>query len=312
VKKGLKIVGVGKEVHQKQSTEPPGVFSHRRRACSSGTFQGQERKDILQAVQKHAKAAACPAITPIREAFLEAEVRVTWGREKGERRRRSGQERPRDWQCGHCGCNDAHPCIRDGHSRRQLETGWGHLSDLRVPLLECQPCRHDVGSHVAMLETDHRLWVDLDQQVRFGSGCGESVRQVQEQGSATGEGRVGLRTLKERITQMEPLAQNAHPGPITEVPPVIPRDGIWVTITSHQENSTPDKRKRQRKQRTGRTMVILVALGLWEDGRRDVLDGQMARSDDHHEWEQLVQRFWERGGTSEQGWHLVVRDGSGG
>jgi hypothetical protein len=44
---------------------------------SSGTFQGQERKDILQAVPKHANAAACTAITPIREAFREADVRVT-------------------------------------------------------------------------------------------------------------------------------------------------------------------------------------------------------------------------------------------
>jgi transposase-like protein len=88
--------------------------------------------------------------------------------------------------------------------------------------------------------------------------------------------------------------------------------GIGVTITSQLETSTPDQRKRQRKQRTGRTMGILVALGCGEDGRRDVRDGQLARHEDHHAWEPLVQRFWERGCKPEQGWLLVVRDGRAG
>jgi hypothetical protein len=72
----------------------------------------------------------------------------------------------------------------------------------------------------------------------------------------------------ERINQVEPLAKQAHTEPISKVPPVIQLDGIWVTITSQQEKIKPDKRKRQRKQRTGRKMVILVALGFWPDGMR--------------------------------------------
>lgn len=59
-------------------------------------------------------------------------------------------------------------------------------------------------------------------------------------------------------------------------------------------------------------MVILVALGFWEDGRREVLDWQIARSEEHQEWEVLVQRLWERGYRPEEGLQLVVRDGSGG
>src|SRR5258708_26921958 len=109
-----------------------------------------------------------------------------------------------------------------------------------------------------------------------------------------------------------PLAKQAHTEPISKVPPVIQLDGIWVTITSQQEKIKPDKRHRQRKQRTGRKMVILVALGFWEDGRREVFDWQIARSEDHQEGEVLVQRLWERGCRPEQGLQLVVRDGSGG
>ncbi|MBA2682579.1 MAG: hypothetical protein H0U76_29815 [Ktedonobacteraceae bacterium] len=123
---------------------------------SSGKLQGKERKTILQAVQEQAKVAACAALKSILEAFLEAEVSAKLGREKGESRRISGQERPIDWQCGHCGCTDANQFTRDGHYRRGLSTGWGHLSDLRLPMLECQQCQHDVVSHFAIIEKYHR------------------------------------------------------------------------------------------------------------------------------------------------------------
>ncbi|HJT57603.1 MAG TPA: transposase [Ktedonobacteraceae bacterium] len=138
------------------------------------------------------------------------------------------------------------------------------------------------------------------------------MRQLQERWSATVEGTVGLRTLNERINQIEPLAQSAHTAPMTDVPPVIQLDGIWVTIQSQQETIKPDTRKRQRKKRTGRKMGILVALGFWNDGRREVLDWEIARSEDHQEWEVLVQRLWERGCQPERGLQLVGRDGSGG
>jgi hypothetical protein len=154
--------------------------------------------------------------------------------------------------------------------------------------------------------------MDLDQDVLFGSGFGERLRQMRERWSATIEGSVGLRTLNERINQLEPLARSAHTAPLSAIPPVLPLDGIWVTIQSQQESIKPDKRKRQRKKRTGRKMVILVALGYWADGRREILDWQIAHSEDHHEWEVLVQRLWERGCQPEHGLHLVVRDGSGG
>lgn len=279
---------------------------------SPGKIQGKERKDVLQAVQKQAKAAACAAIKPVLQEFLEAEVCAKLGREKGAPRQVSGQPREIDWQCVFCGCQEANQFTRDGHYRRDLETGWGHLEGLRVPMIECQKCQHDVVSHFAILEKYDRFWMDLDQDVLFSNGCCQSLRQIQERWSATVGGSVGLRTLNERINQIEPLAKCAHTGPLTDIPPVIQLDGIWVTITSQQEKVKPDKRHRQRKQRTGRKMVILVALGFWPDGRRQILDWQIARSEDHQEWEVLVNRLWERGCRPEQGLQLVVRDGSGG
>jgi len=41
---------------------------------SQGKIQGKERKNVLQAVQRQAKAAASEAIKPVLQEFLEAEV----------------------------------------------------------------------------------------------------------------------------------------------------------------------------------------------------------------------------------------------
>lgn len=143
-KKALKRSLVGKEVKHNTSTEPQGVLSHMSLSLSQGKFQGEERKKVLQAVQEHAKVAACAAVTLALEAFLEAEVGVKLGWEKGESRLIA-------WQCGHCGCRDANQLTRDGYDQRDLSTGWGHLSSLRVPMLACQWCQHDVVSHGALI-----------------------------------------------------------------------------------------------------------------------------------------------------------------
>lgn len=57
--------------------------------------------------------------------------------------------------------------------------------------------------------------------------------------------------------------------------------------------------------RTGRKMVILVVLGSLPDGRREILDWQIARNEDHQEWEALVLRLRERGCRPEQGLQLI-------
>jgi cell division protein FtsL len=154
--------------------------------------------------------------------------------------------------------------------------------------------------------------MDLDPHVPFGSGFSQSLRHVQEQWSATVEGSVGLRTLNERIHRITPVATSAHRDPRGDVPPITQLDGIRVPIQRLQEKITPEKRKRQRHQRSGKTMVIVVALGFWSDGRRAILDGQIACSEDHQEGEVRVQRLWERGCQPERGLQLVGRDGSDG
>src|SRR5258708_39497297 len=102
---------------------------------SHGKLQGAERTRVLQEVKRQAKTAALVAIKPVLSTFLEEEVAVKLGRQKGEARRASAQAREIDWQCGQCGCHDANQFTRDGHYRRGPGKSWGHLDGVEVRAL---------------------------------------------------------------------------------------------------------------------------------------------------------------------------------
>lgn len=279
---------------------------------SAASIQGKQRKEIIKEIKQKAKEAALYAIKDVLEAGLEAEVEHQLGRKKGETRCISSHPHRAEWRCGHCGCQDANQFLRDGHYRRNLETAWGHIQGLRVPMLECQKCFHDVICHFSLLEKFQRLWIDLEQDALFSSGLGQSLRSIVQRWSAQTESNVGLRALNERINHIEPLIQQMREQAIAPAPPIVQLDGIWVTIQCEGEKSKSDTKKRQRKQRTGNKQVILVALAFWEDGRREVLDWHIAPSEEHTHWEVLLTRLWKRGVQPEKGLQMSVRDGCGG
>ena len=253
-------------------------------------------------------------VTQVLQEFLEQEVTIKLGRAKRSPRPMSGQPRLIDWQCAHCGCTDANQFIRDGHYRRCLETGWGHLDTLRVPMLECQRCEHDVVAQFAILQKYQRFWLDAPHRAIFGSGLSRSLRQLSQDWAATLGASVGLRTINERINQLEAKLAQVHHEPITEVPAVVQFDGIWLSMQTQQDDIHEDSHKRKRHRKRGKRIVVLVALGLWTDGsdKRRILDWEVADKEEQAAWERLVQRLWERGVKLETGLQAIVRDGSEG
>src|SRR5437763_5870105 len=273
---------------------------------------GKERKEIIQTVQKQIKEAVLQVTQQVIVAFLEAEVTAKLGREKGAPRSVSDQLREIDWKCGNCGCQNANQFTRDGHYRRTLETEMGHLDHLRVPMLECQNCHHDVICQFSILEKFQRFWVDLQQDAFFSSGLGQSLRALRNRWSGELDRPVGIRTINELINQVEPLVYRMREQHFPEAPIVVQCDGIWVTIQGQESEIKPDKRQRKRHKRSGKKVVILVALGFWPDGRREILDWQLAKSEEHTEWEPFLKRLKEREVSASHGLKMIVRDGCGG
>src|SRR5712692_2894742 len=180
-------------------------------------------------------------------------------------------------------------------------------------MVECQCCGRDVICHYTILEKYGRFWLDMHQQVLFGSGHCQSLRQMSQQWSAVLGSSVGLRTINDRINQIEPLRRLARSEPIVDVPAVVQFDGIWLREQTQTETIKLDKRQRKRKKRKGKKVVLLVALGFWTDGsgKREILDWQVADSEGKAAWETLINRLWERGVRPEKGLQAVIRDGCG-
>src|SRR5207244_11974593 len=102
-------------------------------------------------------------------------------------------------------------------------------------------CGHDVVCTYTILEKYRRFWLDLDQQVLFGSGLCQSLRHLNQQWSALLGSSVGLRTINERINQIEPLLRQARSEPISDVPAVVQFDGIWPSVQMQAENVKLEK-----------------------------------------------------------------------
>jgi putative transposase len=279
---------------------------------STAKIIGKERKEIIETVQKQIQAAVLQTTQQVLLAFLEAEVTAKLGREKGSPRHVSDEPRTIDWKCGHCGCQDANQFTRDGHYRRTLETDLGHIDELRVPMLECQNCHHDVISKFSILEKFQRFWVSLQQDAFFSSGLGESLRAIRNRWSGELEHPVGLCTINQLINQVKPLVHRMREQHFPTAPTVVQCDGIWVTLQAQEEEIKTDKRQRKRHRRSGKKVVILVALGFWPDGRREILDWQLANSEDHNEWQTFLERLKERDVSASKGLKIMVRDGCGG
>ena len=137
----------------------------------------------------------------------------------------------------------------------------------------------------------------------FGSGLCQSLRQLSHQWSATLQRSVGLRTSNERINHIAPLLEQAHQTRISDVPAVVQFDGIWLREQTQTETIKRDKRGRKRHQRSGKKVVLLVALGLWTDGsgKRELLDWQIADGESKAAWDPNVASLVGAGSAPREG-----------
>jgi hypothetical protein len=281
---------------------------------SQGKLKTEERSLTLQAVQTQIHQAVLMTLLPLFNNFFEQELIAKLGREKGSPRVVTEQPRLIDWQCSGCGCQDANQFIRDGHYQRNLATGWGYLKGVKVPMLECKNCQHDVVANWTIMEKYRRYWFDFTQKALFGSGLCQSLRNMSEEWSAMLGNNVGLSTINQRINQIEVLIQQGQSQPLKDIPEIVQLDGIWISLQTEEDVIILDKKGRQRYHRRGQRKVVLVALGLWSDGsgRREILDWEVATSESEEAWLILLKRLVGRGLTVEGGLKGIIRDGGSG
>lgn len=196
---------------------------------------------------------------------------------------------------------------RSGFFTRQTDTTYGHIPDLRVPKLRAGNAQRTWQILVRYQSSLQNL---LDKAL-YCYTLGLSLRDLQEMlylflGHVLSCSAVNRVTLAAQ-TPMERWREQ----PLTETPPVIITDGVWVSIQYPTGETFTDRSGHQRRKVCHQERVILAALGVWPDGRHYVLHYEVATTESAETWKEFWQHLFARQ-LDARGVRMVVSDGSNG
>ena len=183
---------------------------------------------------------------------------------------------------------DDEPDRRNGHYRRHLLTELGDI-ELAVP-------RTRRFSPTAVLRAYARRSVEIDRAILAGFVLGLSTRKVGEVLLALLGRPVSASTVSAVAKTLDQAVAAFHRRPLQDAYQVLMLDGVVLA------------------RKTGMGALrrpVLVALGLRPDGKRDVIDFRLAKSESAAEWEAFLTDLHRRGLTG-HGLDMICVDGGNG
>jgi hypothetical protein len=220
---------------------------------------------------------------------------------------------PRDWEqvgrCQRCGSHRCDHFSRNGHRPRTLGL-LDYVLPLALPRVVCQ-CGGSVQLDFAgLLRPYQRLGDDIDAQIARWGGMSLSLREMQAELAHSAVGQLGLRTINERLHQLQDLTPDLEGS---QVPPILQIDAIWYTQLLPTGETRADSQNRRRLVKKGQKRPILIAMGVWpETGRREILAWELGQSEDAATWVHFLGRLEEQGLRGANGLKLVIHDGGSG
>jgi len=194
-----------------------------------------------------------------------------------------------------------------GSYHRRVLTSYGLIPDLRVPKL-----RSGNADRPWQILTRYQLVMqDVLDLALYLYTLGLSIRDLQEALYLT-FGHVLSRDAVNRVTiaAQSPM-QVWRERPITDTPPILIVDGVWVQILAPTGQTWTDRSGHARQQMRGDERVVLAVMGVWEDGRHEILHYQAADAESSEAWSAVLASLTQRG-LDPQAVRLVVSDGTTG
>ena len=196
---------------------------------------------------------------------------------------------------------------RSGSSHRRVLTTFGLIPELHVPKL-----RSGNAARPWHILTRYQLAMQpvLDQALYLYT-LGLSLRDLQEALYLI-FGHVVSREAVNRVTRAAQAPMDAwRKQPITATPPILIVDGVWVQVLAPTGATWIDRSGHERQEMRGQERVVLAVMGVWPDGRRQVLHYQAAAAEDTAAWTALFVALRARG-LDPAAVRMVVSDGSSG
>jgi transposase-like protein len=198
-------------------------------------------------------------------------------------------------------------CRASGHYQRRVLTTYGLIPDLHVPKL-----RSGNAERPWQILTRYQLAMQpvLDLALYLYT-LGLSIRDLQE-ALYLSFGHVLSREAVNRVTiaAQSPM-QVWRERPITDTPPILIVDGVWVQLLAPTGQTWLDRSGHERAEMRGVERVVLAVMGVWEDGRHEILHYEATDAESTESWSAVLAAL-QRRGLDPDAVRLVVSDGTTG
>jgi putative transposase len=196
---------------------------------------------------------------------------------------------------------------RSGTYTRRVLTTHGFIPDLHIPKL-----RGGNRARTWQVLTRYHLSMPLllDQALYLYT-LGLSIRDLQEALYIL-FGHVLSREAVNRVTRAAQSPMDTwRTRPINDTPAILLVDGVWGQVLQPTGAMWIDQSGHERREMRGQDQVILTVMGVWEDGRHQILHYQLAAAEDTAAWSNLLAALIGRG-LDAAAIQMVVSDGSTG
>ena len=194
-----------------------------------------------------------------------------------------------------------------GQYHRRVLTTYGLIPDLRVPKL-----RSGNAERPWQILKRYQLAMQLVlDQALYLYTLGLSIRDLQETLYLV-FGHVLSREAVNRVTiaAQSPM-QVWRERPITDTPPILIVDGVWVQILAPTGQTWFDRSGHERQEMRSFERVVLAVMGVWEDGRHEILHYEATDAESTEAWSAVLAALKQRG-LDPDAVGMVVSDGTTG
>jgi transposase-like protein len=178
---------------------------------------------------------------------------------------------------------------RNGYYKRNLLTAFGMVHELLVPRLRQGRLRTKV------FQRYRRRWKSVDNYIRSLFLGGASTREVGELLERLWGVRLSASAVSQIVRVLDEEVKRFHKRTLEDRYRFLFLDGVWVKVSGYEVVKK----------------VVLVAYGICFDGRREVIDFRLAKSESESEWEAFLENLYKRGIKGAK-LELITVDGGGG
>lgn len=196
---------------------------------------------------------------------------------------------------------------RSGYFKRRVTTDHGEIPDLQVPKLRSGNKEREWK----ILTRYQRCLGYLLDTVLYLYVLGLSLRDLQEALTILLGPVLSVNAINQVTLQVQSKMNCWQQQPLSQTPPIILVDGVWVKILYSTPTTWVDRAGHTRQERRVQERVILAALAVWPDGHSQLLHYEVAQAEDEASWQTFWQHLLERG-LQAKAVKLVVRDGTKG